>query len=104
MAEGGIAQTPFGDVAASFPNGAEVTAAVRIGSIEASEKSGDVQARVMSRRFLGDLELVEFAVPNSETHVRARIKSGALSAGAREVFLSTRKSDVLVFERSAANV
>jgi iron(III) transport system ATP-binding protein len=58
----------------------------------------------VSRRFLGDMELAEFAVPNSEAHVRARIKSGALSTGAREVFLSIRKSDVMVFERSAANV
>jgi iron(III) transport system ATP-binding protein len=100
----GFAQTPFGDVAADFPDDAEVTAAVRIGSVEASERVGDVQARIMSRRFLGDMELIEFAVPNSDAHVRARIKSGALPAGAREVFLTIRKSDVMVFERSAANV
>jgi iron(III) transport system ATP-binding protein len=104
IAKNGMAQTPFGDVAANFQNGAEVTAAIRIGSVEASEKAGDVPARIVTRRFLGDMELVEFAVPNSEAHVRARVKSGVLTSSAREVFLNIRKSDVMVFERSAANV
>ena len=104
VAANGKAETAVGLVKADFPDGTDVVAAVRVGSVEASEIKGELQARVISRRFLGDFELVEFAVPNSETAVRAKIRAGTLSAAAREVFLNIRKSDVLVFERSAANV
>jgi iron(III) transport system ATP-binding protein len=103
-AENGFAATPLGAVPAAFPSGTPVTAAVRVSNIEASEKSGEIQARVTSRRFLGDHELADFAVPDSEQTVRAKIARGTLSANARDVFLTIRKSDVLVFERSAANV
>ena len=104
IAFGGMAKTPFGNAEANFANGTEVTVALRIGGVEVADSGGDVQARVVSRRFLGNVELIDLAVPDSETHVRARIKSGMLSPSAREVFITTRKSDVLVFERSAANV
>ncbi len=104
IAKNGVADSAVGSFKADFQTGIEVTVAVRIGSVEASEKSGDLQARVMSRRFLGDFELVEFAVPDSETPVRAKIRCGTLSTLAREVFLTIRKSDVLVFEKSMSNV
>jgi iron(III) transport system ATP-binding protein len=104
IAENGIAATPLGHVPADLPSGTAVSAAVRIGTIDVSEKSGDTPARLTSRRFLGDHELAEFAVPNSETPVKAKIARGVLSPKAREVFLTIRKSDVLVFESAAANV
>jgi iron(III) transport system ATP-binding protein len=104
FAENGLASTPLGHVPAAFPSGTPVSAAVRIGTIGVSERSGDTPARVINRRFLGDDELAEFAVPNSETPVRAKIARGVLSPNARDVFITIRKSDVLAFESSAANV
>jgi iron(III) transport system ATP-binding protein len=104
IAENGVAATPLGHVPAAFPSGTPVSAAVRIGTIDVSENSGEIPARVTSRRFLGDHELAEFAVPNSETAVKAKIGRGVLSPTARDVFITIRKSDVLAFESAAANV
>lgn len=104
VAENGSAATPLGSVPAAFPSGTPLTAAVRVSNVDASEKSGAIQARVTSRRFLGDHELAGFAIADSDDPVRAKIARGALSANAREVFLTIRKSDVLVFESATANV
>jgi iron(III) transport system ATP-binding protein len=102
VARDGMVETPLGPFAApGFPAGTDVTVAVRLTAIEAHEKDGGTEARVISRRFLGDSEALELAVSGAEVPVRARIRCGALSPGARAVWLSVRKSDVLVFERRA---
>ncbi len=98
----GHVDTPLGRFEApGFSASDEVTVAVRLTAIEAHEKDGGTEARVISRRFLGEAEALELAVGGAETPVRARIRCGALSPGARDVWLSVRKSDVLVFERRA---
>jgi iron(III) transport system ATP-binding protein len=98
----GSVETPVGRFAApGFGDGSAVTVAVRLSAIEAHEKDGGTEARVISRRFLGDAEALEFAVSGAETPVRARMRCGALSTRARDVWLSVRNSDVLVFERQA---
>jgi iron(III) transport system ATP-binding protein len=100
----GAVETPLGSIAApGFSAGDDVTVAIRLTAIEAHEKDGGTEARVISRRFLGDSEALELAVSGAETPVRARIRCGALSPGVRAVWLSVRKSDVLVFERRAEN-
>ena len=63
--------------------------------------AGVVEARILSRRYLGVVELLELAVSGAETPVRARVRCGALSAAARDIWLSLSKSDVLVFERQS---
>jgi iron(III) transport system ATP-binding protein len=67
------------------------------------ETEGEIPARVLSRRFLGVVELLEMAVPGTETPVRARVRCGALSAGKRDIWLTPRRPDVLVFERRGEN-
>jgi iron(III) transport system ATP-binding protein len=104
VAKGGQAVTVVGSVKAQFPDDTPVSVAVRVGAIEASVLAGDLQARVTARRFLGDFELMEFAIPGGDVPVRAKIRCGILPASAKEVFLNFRKSDVLVFERLASNV
>ena len=95
-----MATTPIGSFAAKgLAEGVPVSVAVRLSGVEADENNGDFPARVISRRFLGEAELLELAVPGAEMPVRARIRCGALSARARDVWLTIRKSDVLVFER-----
>ena len=97
---GGMADTPLGSIAApGLGEGAAATVAVRMAGFDVSEDAGEVAARVLSRRYLGVVELLDLAVQGSETPVRARVRCGALSAGARDIYLSLRKSDVLVFER-----
>jgi iron(III) transport system ATP-binding protein len=97
----GTADTPLGRFdAAGFGDGAAVSVAVRLAGVEAHELNGGIEARVISRRFLGDAEILELAVAGAEAPVRARVRCGALSARARDVGLTIRKSDVLVFERT----
>jgi iron(III) transport system ATP-binding protein len=96
----GQVDTPLGRFdAQGFADGARLSVAVRLVGIEADESHGETEARVVSRRFLGDAELYEFAVAGAEIPVRARIRCGALTSRARDVWLTVRKSDVLVFER-----
>ncbi|MEQ9447421.1 MAG: hypothetical protein RLN70_00760, partial [Rhodospirillaceae bacterium] len=80
-----------------------VTVAVRLAGIELCEKDGGTAARVISRRFLGEAEALELAVAGAETPVRARIRCGVLPSGARDIWLTVRESDVLVFESRAEN-
>ena len=95
---GGMVDTPVGKVAAAgFADGAETTVAVRMSGFDVSETEGETEARIVSRRYLGVVELIEFAVSGTDKPVRARVRCGRLSAAARDVWLSIRKSDVLVF-------
>lgn len=94
------ADTPLGRFdAPGFADGAPVSVAIRLAGVEAHEMNGGVEARVLSRRFLGEAEILELAVSGAETPVRARIRCGALSTKSREIGLTVRRSDVLVFER-----
>ncbi|MEO3385585.1 ABC transporter ATP-binding protein [Mesorhizobium sp. CAU 1741] len=98
---GGIADTPLGRFPASeLEDGARVDVAVRLSAFDVSATDGEIQARVLSRRFLGVVELLELAVPGAERPVRARVRCGALSGLDREICLAVRQTDVLVFERS----
>ncbi len=100
----GAADTPVGKVAAAtLEEGARATVAIRLSGFDVSEEAGETEARVLSRRYLGVVELVDFAVSGAERPVRARIRCGALSPQARDVWLSLRKSDVLVFETGDEN-
>lgn len=95
----GMAQTPLGPVdAQGAREGSNVSVAVRLTGFDASDNEGDIEARILSRRYLGVVELLEFAVPGADATIRARIRCGSLSPGIRDVWLSLRKSDVLVFE------
>lgn len=101
---GGIADTPVGKVAApGLAEGTPATVAVRLSGFEVSETAGETEARILSRRYLGVVELVEFAVSGAERPVRARIRCGALSPDVRDIWLSPHKSDVLVFETGDEN-
>lgn len=97
--DGGAADTPVGRVAApGIAEGAKVSVAVRLSGFDVSETAGVVQARILSRRYLGVVELVELAVQGADKPVRARLRCGALPQTAVDIWLSTLPSDVLVFE------
>lgn len=98
-AAGGEVDTPLGRFpAASLPEGTPATVAVRLSAFDVSETGGEIAARLISRRFLGVVEMLEFAVQGLEKPVRARVRCGMLSDRARDIWLSIRRSDVLVFE------
>ena len=96
----GTAESPMGRFAApGHQNGNLVSVAIRHSGFEVSETHGEMQARVLSRRFLGVVEQLELAVPGVDQPVSARVRCGALSGAGREIWLTIRRSDVLVFER-----
>ena len=101
---GGMAHTPLGLFAAKgFADGTHADVAIRLSGFEVSATDGEIQARVLSRRFLGVIELLELAVSGAERPVRARVRCGALSGLDQEIWLTVRQTDVLVFERSYEN-
>lgn len=95
----GAAETPAGRVAAQgFDEGAAVTVAVRLSGFDVSQAQGEVKARILSRSYLGVVELLDLAVPGTDRPIRARVRCGALSSQARDIFFSLRPADVLIFE------
>lgn len=103
---GGAAETPVGKVPTEgIAEGAAATVAVRLSGFDAGPKnSGATQARILSRHYLGTVELFDLAVSGVETPIRARIRCGIVEPGARDIWLSLRQSDVLVFESEAEPV
>ena len=100
VADGGV-ETPLGRfVAPGMGDGARATVAIRISGFDVSQTHGQTPARVLSRRFLGVVELLELAVPGMEQPVRVRVRCGALSGSGQEIWLTVRGTDVLVFERT----
>ncbi|MFC6490635.1 ABC transporter ATP-binding protein [Nitratireductor sp. GCM10026969] len=99
---GGAADTPLGRFAApGLDEGAAVTVAVRLSGLEPCAEEDGVAARILSRRFLGVVELLELGVEGVDEHLRARVRCGLLPPGIRDIFLKVRPRDVLVFERQS---
>jgi iron(III) transport system ATP-binding protein len=95
----GEVETPIGRFAAAgMGDGTPASVAVRLSGFEVSDTHGEIAARVLSRRFLGVVELLELAVAGIDTPVWARVRCGALSGSGREIWLTVRRPDVLVFE------
>jgi len=100
----GAVETPLGRFPATgFAEGRPVSVALRLTAFDVSETQDALPARILSRRFLGVVELLELAVPGLDTPVRARVRCGALSDSARDISVTLRHSDVLVFERNGEN-
>ncbi|MCP1199391.1 ABC transporter ATP-binding protein [Notoacmeibacter sp. MSK16QG-6] len=100
--EEGAVETPVGRIEApGFVTGATVKVAVRLVGIEVSTEEGEIEARIVRRRFLGVTEVLELAVSGAERTVRATVREGHLPPGVKNVRLSLRLSDVLVFASSS---
>ena len=101
---GGRVETPLGNFSAgSIPEGRPVDVAVRLQSVDVRETGGNIPARILSRRFLGGVDMFMLAVPGSETPVRARIVADLVPQGLRDVTLSVNERDTLVFEKAAGS-
>ena len=97
----GAVDTPLGRFPApGLSDGSAASVAVRLSAFDVSQTRGTIPARMISRRFLGVVELLELVVPGAETPIRARVRCGALSGSDQEIWLTVRDADVLVFERT----
>ena len=102
--KGGRAEIPLGSFAApGIAEGAAVDVAVRLPAIEPAPAGQGIPARVISRRFLGVVELLDLAVPGAESTVRARVRCGAFPPNSGELSIVARPADVLVFESRDTN-
>jgi iron(III) transport system ATP-binding protein len=98
---GGRVETPLGQAdSGTIAEGRDVSVAVRLSGLSVRESGGPIPARIVSRRFLGVVELLDLAVPGTETPVRARIRADMLSAGIRDVTIAVEPKDILVFEKT----
>jgi len=105
---GGAVDTPLGRFPAEgFDEGAKLTVAVRTAGVDASAyqggktPAGTVLGRITARRFLGVTEQLWLAVEGATAPVRARIRAGELARDARDVMISVRPGDILLFESAS---
>ncbi|KQW60855.1 MULTISPECIES: ABC transporter ATP-binding protein [unclassified Ensifer] len=96
----GRVDTPLGGVdACKYRDGQRLSVAVRLSGLRVGKDEGDIQARIVSRRFIGVVELLELAVAGCDGTVRARIRADQLPQGLRDVMLSVNERDILLFEK-----
>ncbi|MEM1376047.1 MAG: ABC transporter ATP-binding protein [Pseudomonadota bacterium] len=104
--DAGRVETPLGTFKAPthLHNGASVAVAIRVGGVEvepANDQNTNSNGRIISRRFLGDVELITLAVHGQTEKMLARIRAGSLPQNISDVRISTRPDDTMVFERPA---
>ncbi len=98
----GHVATPLGVAEApGIAEGRAVSIAVRLSGVGVSEDSGVIPARILSRRFLGVVELLELAIPGSERPVRSRMRADILPPGLRDATIAVNPHDILVFEKDS---
>ena len=99
LVENGLVDTPLGRFRArQAENGDRVDVAIRLPSVDVTEKEGDIPARVVSRRFLGVVEHLGLAIPGTEQVVQARIRAGQLKSGLHDVTLCVNEHDTMMFK------
>jgi iron(III) transport system ATP-binding protein len=99
---GGVVETPLGRFsAADIDDGKPVDVAIRLQGVHVETNGSGIPARIISRRFLGVVDLFTFAVAGCDEPVRARIRADGIPQGLRDVALSVNERDTLVFEKAA---
>lgn len=95
--------TPVGYFAApGLAEGASAVAAIRPQSITPKPAGMCVPGRLVSRRFLGEVELLEIAVQGLDAPLKARVRSGEGLAPGRDVGVDVTAAEVLVFAAPGA--
>ena len=99
----GEAESPFGrHPAESVTRGAPVDICIRPEGVLVRPVGEGVAGRIVSRRFLGEVDLYEIAVQGLEKPIKARVRGGLSLRPGRDVGLDVEPSDVLVFPRRPA--
>lgn len=95
----GVARTALGAFdARSFRNGQKIVVAIRQSGLGLDEASGDIVARIVTRRFVGRFEQLSLALSGSEKLVNASIRTGLLADDAYDIRLKINPRDVFLFE------
>ena len=98
----GLAQTALGAFAApGVPDGPAV-AAVRLNGVQVNPAGSGVPGRLLSRRFLGVVDLMELAVQGLDAPLRARGRAAPGVTPRGEVGVAVDPAEVLVFPVAAS--
>lgn len=96
----GVVETPLGTApAGGLAEGSTVSVAVRLSDVDVAAEGGAIEARILSRRFLGVVELLTLAVAGTDDPIRARVRAGRLAPGVNDVVITVAPRDILVFEK-----
>ncbi len=100
VARGGRVETPLGTFdAGACPDG-PVTVGIRLSAIRVAPQGEGVAGLLLSRRFLGEVDLLDIAVQGLDVPLRARVRAMPGLAPRAEVGAVTDPSGVLVFPSS----
>ncbi|MBB3929191.1 iron(III) transport system ATP-binding protein [Kaistia hirudinis] len=99
LARGGEAVTPIGTVPApGRAEGSALTVAVRPQGIRFAAEG--VPGRVVSHRFLGEVDLAEVAVESCDAPIRLRLRGGTPVRAGESVAIAVDPRDVLIFDKA----
>jgi len=102
---GGVAMTPLGRFAApDCADGAVVDVCVRPQSlaVSAPERPGGVAGRLLRRRFLGEVDLLEVAIAGHDVPLTIRSRETVTRPPGSDVSVHVAREEVLVFARMTA--
>jgi iron(III) transport system ATP-binding protein len=100
VARGGAVETPFG----AFPapgraDGDSVVVAIRPQGLRLGPVGSGVDGRIIRRRFLGEVALIELALAGLDVPLKARLREDRPHVPGEDVGVSVDPRDVLVFPR-----
>ena len=90
--------TPFGTVPVNgFLEGERIDVCIRPQGIRIETVKGGTAGRVLRRRFLGDVDLVEIAVEGLDEPLKARVPGGTGAGDGAEVWIHVDPHQILLF-------
>jgi iron(III) transport system ATP-binding protein len=99
----GEVETPLGRFpAGDFSDGTPVVVCIRHQGIDLLDTAEGINARVVHRRFLGEVDRVELAIDGIDSLLQARIRSDVPHGSGADVRIRVRPDDVLVFAAETA--
>jgi iron(III) transport system ATP-binding protein len=97
----GQVETPLGAIAApGIADHKTVDVALRLSGLKIAADGEGAKARILSRRFLGVVDMFTLAVEGLDEPIRARIRADEVPQGLRDVVVSMSERDTLVFEKA----
>ncbi|MDY8110604.1 ABC transporter ATP-binding protein [Fulvimarina sp. 2208YS6-2-32] len=99
-ASGGRVITALGPVGeTALCDGTKLTVALRLMGLRLGESEAGVLGRIVSRRFLGGVELFTVVVEGIDEPLRSRMRAGVVPDDCRDVVVSIDAQDVIIFEK-----
>lgn len=94
-----VVSSPLGKYPAKgYKDNTKLNVVARLHCLNVHETEGSIPARIITRQFLGVVEVLELAIQGYDRLIRARIKANEVANGLRDVRVSVNQRDILLFE------